>query len=91
MCHDKHQLDHHFQVRDQVWIYISKERMKGEGKNLKPIRYGPFEIVENFGHNALQLNFLPYIHIYSVVWMDRKENDQIPIVDVFSLEYMTDL
>jgi hypothetical protein len=41
--------------------------MKGEGKNLKPIRYGPFKIVEKIGHNAFRLNLPPYMHIYSVV------------------------
>jgi hypothetical protein len=47
----KHQVDHHFQVGDQVWLYISKEHLKGEGKNIKPIRYGPFKILENIGDN----------------------------------------
>jgi hypothetical protein len=37
MRHDKHRVDHSFQVGDEVWIYISKERFKGEGKKLKPI------------------------------------------------------
>jgi len=44
--HDKHRVDHHFQIGDQVWLYISKEHLKGEGKNLKPIKYGPFKILE---------------------------------------------
>ena len=50
--HDKHQIDHQFQVGDRVWLHITKERMKGEGKKLKPIRYGPFEILEKIGTNA---------------------------------------
>ena len=29
MRHDKHRLDHHFQVGDQLWLYISKDRLKG--------------------------------------------------------------
>ena len=36
--HEKHRVDHSFQVGDEVWLYISKERIKGEGKKLKPIR-----------------------------------------------------
>ena len=28
MHHDKHRVDHHFQVGDQVWLYISKDRLK---------------------------------------------------------------
>ena len=42
--HDKHRVDHNLQVGDEVWIYIIRERLKGEGKNMKPIRYGPFKI-----------------------------------------------
>lgn len=51
--HDKHQVDHHFQVGKQVWLYISKVRLKGEDTKLKLIRYGPFKIVEKIGNNAL--------------------------------------
>ena len=40
--HEKHRVDHKFQVGDEVWLYISKERLQGEGKNLKPIHYGKF-------------------------------------------------
>jgi hypothetical protein len=43
--HEKHRVDHSFQVGDEVCLYISKERLKGEGKKLKPIRYGPFKII----------------------------------------------
>ena len=52
MGHDKHQMDHHFKVGDQFWLYISKQRLKGEGKKLKSISYGPFKIVEKIGDNA---------------------------------------
>ena len=30
--HDKHQVDHQFQVGDKFWLYINKERLKGEKK-----------------------------------------------------------
>ncbi len=67
--------------------------MKGEGKKLKTIGYGPFKIVEKICHKAFQLNFPRYMHIYSVVnvenlklyeppmIMDLEENSQIPTVD----------
>jgi hypothetical protein len=58
--HEKHWVDHHFQVSDQVWPHISKENLKGEGKNLKPIRYGPFKILANIGDNAFRLELPPY-------------------------------
>ena len=103
MRHDKHRMDHCFQVGDQVWLYISKERMEGEGKNLKPIRYGPFKFFEKIEHNAFRLNFPPYMNIYLVVnfdklklyeppmIMDQEENDQIPTIDDFSPKCMTEL
>jgi hypothetical protein len=53
--HDKHWVDHYFQVGDQVWLYISREHIKGEGKDIKPIRYGPFKILENIDDNAFWL------------------------------------
>ena len=49
--HAKHQVDHQFNVGDKVWLYISKDRMKGEGKKPKPIKYGPFKILEKIGNN----------------------------------------
>ncbi len=77
--------------------------MKGDGKKLKPIRYGPFKIVEKFGHNAFWLNLPPYMHIYSIVnvdklklyeppmIMDQEENVEIPTIDDFAPECMTKL
>ena len=65
--HDKHQVDHQFQVGDKVWLHISKERMKGEGKKLRPIRYGPFTILENSGDNVFHLEFPTYMKMYLVV------------------------
>ncbi|XP_057857737.2 uncharacterized protein LOC131066887 [Cryptomeria japonica] len=101
--HDKHRIDHHFQVGDRVWLHISKERMQREGKKLKPIRYGPFEILEKIGTNAFHLNLPPYMQIYSVVnvenlklyeppmILDEEANVQVPSVDDLSLEYMSEL
>ena len=68
--HDKHRMEHSFQVGDQLWLYISKDRMQGEGKKLKPIRYGPFRILEKIGENAFRLDLPAYMHIYSVVNVD---------------------
>jgi hypothetical protein len=35
--HDKNQVDHQFEVSDKVWLHINKDRMQGDGKNLRPI------------------------------------------------------
>ena len=44
--------------------------MQGEGKKLKPIRYGPFRILEKIGENDFHLDLPAYMHIYSVVNVD---------------------
>jgi hypothetical protein len=101
--HDKHRVDHSFQVGDEVWLYISKERLKGEGKKLKPIRYGPFKIIDKIGNNAFRLDLPPYMQMYAVVNVenlklyepplidDQGEHVQIPSIDDFSPEYLTEL
>jgi hypothetical protein len=95
--HDKHRVDHSFQVGDEVLIYISKERYKGEGKKLKPIRYGPLNILKKISNNALCLDLPPYMQMYAVVNVenlrlyepplidDQGEHVQIPSIDDFSL------
>ena len=83
-------------------LYISKDRLKGEGKKLKPIRYDPFKIVEDIGNNDFQIDLTPYMHIYLVVnvenmklyeppmIIDPEEDTKIPKVDDFSPEYMNE-
>jgi hypothetical protein len=100
--HDKHRVDHSFQVGDEVWIYISKQRLKGEGKKLKPIRYGPFKILEKIGSNALHLDLPPYMKMYVVFNVDNSrlydppliydqgEHVQILSIDDFSPEYLSE-
>ena len=101
--HDKHRVDHHFQIGDKVWLTISKDRLKGEGKKLKPIRYGPFTILDKIGTNAFRLDLPPYMQIYSVVnvdnlklyeppmIVDEDENVQVPSVDDFAPKYLNEL
>ena len=84
-------------------MYISKDRMQGESKNLKPIRYGPFRILEKIGENAFHLDLLAYMHIYSVVNADclrlfepsmiedLEEKSQLPYVDDLLPKYLSEL
>ena len=77
--------------------------MQGEGKKLKPIRYGPFKILEKIGENAFRLDLPTYIHIYSVVNAkslrlfepslieDPEEQSQFPSIDDMLLEYLNEL
>jgi hypothetical protein len=79
--HDKHRVDHSFQVGDEVWIYISKVRLKGEGKKLKPIRYGTFKILEKIGNNAFLLDLPPYMKMYAVVNVENLRLCEPPLID----------
>ncbi|GKE35817.1 hypothetical protein Tco_1455139, partial [Tanacetum coccineum] len=45
--------------------------LKGDGKKLKPIRYGPFRILKKIGENACKLELLAYLELYSVVNVDK--------------------
>jgi len=77
--------------------------MQGEGKKLKPIRYGTFKILEKIGENAFHLDFLAYMHIYSVVnekklrlfepslIEDPGELSQLPSIDDLLPEYLNEL
>ena len=77
--------------------------MQVEGRKLKPIMYGPFEILEKIGTNAFRLNLPPYMQIYSVVnvenlklyeppmILDEDISVQVPSVDDLSPEYMSEL
>jgi hypothetical protein len=77
--------------------------MKGEGKNLRPIRYVSFNILEKIGTNAFRLDLPTYIQIYLVVSVenlklyeppmiiDEVESIQVPTVGDFSPEYLDEL
>ena len=80
------------------WLYISKERLQGEGKKLKTICYGPFKILEKIGNGAFKLDFPPYMQIYFVINVenlrlfepplidDQGEHVHLPAIDYFSPE-----
>eukprot|EP00253_Pinus_taeda_P024068 PITA_24068 len=101
--HEKHRVNHKFQVGDEVWLYISKERHQGEGKNLKPICYGPFKILKKIGNNEFKLDFPPYMQIYYVVNVenlrlfgppliyDQGKHVQLPSIDDFLPKYLDEI
>ncbi|XP_038973019.1 uncharacterized protein LOC120105044 [Phoenix dactylifera] len=49
----------------------AEQQLKGEGKKLKPIRYGPFKILRKIGDNAYQLELPVYMEMYSVVNIEK--------------------
>jgi hypothetical protein len=77
--------------------------MKDEGKNLKPIQYGPFKILENIGTNSFRLDLPSYMKMYSIVNVDNLKLCEPPMitdedssiqdtkVDYFSSEYLEEL
>jgi len=96
-------MEHSFQVGDQLSLYISKDRMQGEGKKLKPIMYGPFRILEKISENAFRLDLPAYMHIYSVINEDSlrlfepsliedpEEQSQVPYIDDLLPQYFNEL
>ena len=96
-------MEYSFQVGDQVWLYINKDIMQGEGKKLKPIRYGPFKILEKISENVVRLDLPAYMHIYSFVNADSlrlfepslieypEEQSQLPSIDDMLPEYLNEL
>jgi hypothetical protein len=90
-------------VGDQVWLHINKERLNGKRNKLKPIRYGPFTILEKIDTNTFRLDLPPYMQIYSIVnienlrlyeppmIMDQRESISVPLMDKFCLEYLDKL
>ncbi|GJR27666.1 transposable element [Tanacetum coccineum] len=69
--HDQHQVQGNFQEGDLVWLHLGKDRLKGEGKKLKPIRYDPFQILKKIGENACKLELPAYMELYFVVNVDK--------------------
>ena len=77
--------------------------MQGKGKKLKPIRYGPFKILEKIGENDFFLDFPAYMHIYLVINAenlilyepslieDPEEQSQLPSIDDLLPKYLNEL
>ena len=77
--------------------------MQGEGKKLKPIRYGPFKIPDKIGENDFRLDLPAYMQIYSVINVenirlyepslieDHEEKSQLPSIRDLLPEYRNEL
>lgn len=50
---------------------MGKEQLRGVGRKLKPIRYGPFKVLRRIGTNACQLDLPVYMVMYSVVNVEK--------------------
>jgi hypothetical protein len=78
--HHKHRVDHQFEVENQLWLHINKDRMKGEDKNIRPVRYGPFKILEKIGTNVFCLDLQTYMQMYSMVNVENLKLYEPPII-----------
>ena len=58
-----------------------KIKDQGEGKNIKPILYGPFKIIKQAGNNAFQLELTSYMQIYSVANVENLRLYEPPLID----------
>ena len=70
---------------------------------MKPIRYGPFKILEKIGENASHLDVPAYMQIYSILNVEKlrlyepsliedpEEQFQVPSIEDFSPEYLNEL
>jgi hypothetical protein len=64
-----------------VWLYLCTERLQGESKKLKPLRYGPFEIIEQLNKNTFKPKLPPYMQIISMVNMEYLKLFQSSMLD----------
>ena len=70
---------------------------------MKPIRHGPFNILEKIGNNAFHLDLPPYMQMYAIVNVenlrlydptliyDQGDHVQIPSIDDLSPKYLSKL
>jgi hypothetical protein len=55
--------------------------LKEKVKKLKPIRYGPFKIIDKIGNDAFHLDLPPYMKMYAVVNVDNLKLYEPPLID----------
>ena len=48
---------------------------------MKPIRYGPFKIIDKIGNNAFRLDLPPYMQMYAVVNVENLKLYEPPLID----------
>ena len=54
--------------------------MQGEGKKLKPIRYGPLKISKQVSNNAFQLDLPSYMQMYSIINVENLRLYEPPLI-----------
>ena len=63
-----------------MWLHIKKDKMKGEGKKLRPIGYGPSTILEKIGDDTFHLDFPAYMQVYLMVNIENLKLYDPPLI-----------
>jgi hypothetical protein len=68
---DQHHVPHHFKVGDKVWLHLDKCQFQDKAySKVKPIRYGPYSIIQQVSKNAFHLDLPAHLGIHDVVNVD---------------------
>jgi hypothetical protein len=88
---DKKQGPHHFQVGDKVWLYLDKRRFKKNiHHKLKPLRYGPYAIIQQIGDNAFRSDISSHLGIHDVINTDLLKLYEDSTLET-NIQYPTDV
>jgi hypothetical protein len=64
---------HKFQVGENVWLHLLKERFTGPHRKLHPFFYGPYTITKVVSDNDFELNIPPFLGLHPVFNVDTLE------------------
>ena len=84
--HDKHHIPHSFQIGDQVWLHLKKERFTGPYRNMKPLRYVPYSILKHIGENTFQLDIPLFLGLHPVFNVDLLQPYHAPLLEQNNLQ-----
>ena len=79
--HDKHRIPHSFQIGDQVWLHLKKERFTDPYINMKTLRYGSYSILKQIGENAFQLDIPAFLSLHPVFNVDLLRPYHAPLLE----------
>ena len=87
--HDRHRTEGNFQVGDLVWLHLGKERLKGEGRKLKSIHYGPLKLLMRIRDKTYQLYLPVYMKMYLMVNVENLKLFEPSMLDVEPREILS--
>ena len=70
-----------FTLGDKVRFYMEHQHFKSQPHHkLKPLRYGPYTILQHIGNNAYCLEFTPQLGIHDVVNVNSIKHYEPPFL-----------